>query len=117
LPFFENLQLFEDVAPEGRPKLNLLPRSIPAEVSKDGNKDSSIFGSGKPRDINKPEIKELEERLEHTLAISKQQAADALASENSEDRNTSGYAESEPIDINNERNRTTSTNSQNSNRN
>jgi len=100
------------VAPEGRPKLNLLPRSIPAEVSKDENKDSSIFGSGKPRDINKPEIKELEERLEHTLAISKQQAADALASENSE-----GYAESEPIDINNERNRTTSTNSQNSNRN
>lgn len=108
------------VAPEGRPKLNLLPRSIPTEVSKVSPSESnnaSIFGSGKPRDINKPEIKELEERLEHSLAISKQQAAEALANESSENKNTSGYIESDPIDINNQRNRTTSSNSQNSNRN
>ena len=30
---------------------------------------SSIFGAGKPRDINNPEIRKLEERLEKTLAI------------------------------------------------
>ena len=33
------------------------------------SKNASIFGTGKPRDINKPEIRELEERLEKTLAI------------------------------------------------
>ncbi len=42
---------------------------------------SSIFGTGKPRDINKPEIKELEERLEQSLVLSRQQAAAAAAAE------------------------------------
>lgn len=108
-------EIVPHVAAEGRPKLNLLPRTKKSEDTDGAAQASSIFGSGKPRDINKPEIKELEERLEHNLAISKQQAAEAAANENIEDGG-SGYSESStsPIDIKNERNRTVSTNSQNS---
>lgn len=118
-------EVIPHVAPEGRPKLKLLPRTVAATASQaesDDSKPSSIFGSGKPRDINKPEMKELEERLEHSLAISKQQAADAAAAaaaSTGEDVNTSegNYAETSPINISNDRNRTTSTNSQHSNSN
>jgi len=82
-----------------------------------------IFGSGKPRDVNKPEIKELEERLEHNLAISKKQAAEAAAAEqlaNSNNSESNSYSEgaTSPINIqSNDRHRTTSTNSHNSSRN
>ena len=69
---------------EGRKPLNLLPRSVPATEASNNegvSKSSSIFGTGKPRDINKPEIKQLEERLEQTLTISKQQLAAEAAVE------------------------------------
>jgi RNA recognition motif-containing protein len=63
---------------EGRPKLQLMPRTKPVEAP-DTSKNPSIFGYGKPRDVTKPEIKELEERLEHSIILSKQQAAAAAA--------------------------------------
>lgn len=101
------------VAPEGRPKLLLLPRSVPANTyDANESKSSSIFGSGKARDINKPEIKELEERLEQTLAVSKQQTSEEIAAGNDANED---YEEEGSTDI--ERNRTTSTNSQSSIRN
>lgn len=68
---------------EGRKPLNLLPRTKPAEPApsdQDLGKNASIFGTGKPRDINKPEIKELEERLEKTLILSRQQQQQLQAS-------------------------------------
>lgn len=111
-------EIIPHVAPEGRPKLNLLPRTVPTSQIGEVSASSSIFGSGKARDINKPEIKELEDRLEHSLAISKQQAAEAAAAAgNAENEHEYEEGVSSPIDINNERNRTTSTNSQNSSRN
>merc|ERR1712127_404873 len=110
-------EVIPHVAPEGRPKLLLLPRSVPAtasaNVGEDASKASSIFGSGKARDINKPEIKELEERLEHSLAVSKQQAAEDLANGGGNE----GFEEDGSPSDDIERNRTTSTNSQSSIRN
>ncbi len=67
------------VSLEGRKPLVLLPRSKPigetggaaaSAPADEEEKKSSIFGTGKPRDVNRPEIRELEERLEHTLAVS-----------------------------------------------
>ncbi len=78
------------MAPEGRKPLLLLPRSIPSTQVGEANestKPSSIFGTGKPRDINKPEIKQLEERLEQTLSISKQKVPSA-SSENTSANNS-----------------------------
>lgn len=110
------------VAPEGRPKLNLLPRTVPTQVGETSTEaPSSIFGSGKARDVNKPEIKELEERLEHNLAISKKQAAEAAAAAEAQanaENNSYNEDATSPIKIQvNDRHRTTSTNSQNSSRN
>ena len=45
---------------------------IEDSVESDASKKSSIFGTGKPRDINKPEIRELEERLEQLTTITRQ---------------------------------------------
>ena len=109
--------IYVDVAPAGRKPLLLLPRTVPSnqvgEID-ETTKPASIFGVGKPRDINKPEIKELEERLEHSLAISKQKAAEAAAAAAAAAANTSGLSDSgintSPL---NERERTTSTNSSN----
>lgn len=117
------LNVYVDVAPEGRPKLNLLPRTVPTQVGEtSAEASSSIFGSGKARDVNKPEIKELEERLEHNLAISKKQAAEAAAAAEAAQANSENNSYNEgatsPINIqSNDRHRTTSTNSQNSSRN
>ena len=68
---------------EGRKPLLLLPRTVASTetASEAAAKNSSIFGTGKPRDVNKPEIKQLEERLEQNLTISKQQIAAAAAAE------------------------------------
>jgi hypothetical protein len=72
---------------EMRKPLKLLPRTLPIDSSTtvhhhpssqshatantlpQQTTTSSIFGAGKPRDINNPEIRKLEERLEKTLAI------------------------------------------------
>jgi hypothetical protein len=73
---------------EGRKPLNLLPRTKPADPvtsDLDSSKNASIFGTGKPRDINKPEIKELEERLEKTLILSRQQQLQASADGSNKD--------------------------------
>ena len=61
---------------EGRKPLVLLPRSIPINNElNDTVKSTNIFGTGKPRDITKPEIKQLEEKVEHTLVLSRQQSS------------------------------------------
>jgi hypothetical protein len=59
---------------ESRRPLVLLPRSKPVSETESqvSDKNKSIFGTGKPRDINKPEIKELEERLEQTIIHNRQ---------------------------------------------
>jgi hypothetical protein len=57
----------------------LLPRTKPSNqevLDSTTSKNSSIFGTGKPRDITKPEIKQLEERLEKSLILSRQQATE-----------------------------------------
>ena len=98
-------------------KLVLLPRSKPLEVEDASAKNASIFGTGKPRDINKPEIKQLEERLDQTLVISKQQTAAAL-SEEQKQKNSSKNSANQNDNSGNEggdtdRLRTTSTTSSN----
>jgi len=63
---------------EGRKPLVLLPRSKPVgteETVPDQSKNSSIFGTGKARDINRPDIKELEERLEQLTTVNRQSSA------------------------------------------
>jgi hypothetical protein len=63
---------------EGRKPLVLLPRSKPVgpeESVLDQSKNSSIFGTGKARDINRPDIKELEERLEQLTTVNRQSSA------------------------------------------
>ena len=54
---------------EARKPIKLLPRSLPV-VKSEATYNTSIFGTGKPRDINNPEIRKLEERVEKTLTIS-----------------------------------------------
>ena len=49
--------------------------------------NSSIFGTGKPRDINNPEIRKLEERLEKVLAVSPAVASSAAAATASTSKN------------------------------
>ncbi len=63
-------------ASEGRKPLMLLPRSSDRTQSfehsaEKTSKSVSIFGTGRPRDVNKPEIRELEERLEQSLTLNK----------------------------------------------
>ena len=104
-----------------------MPRTAPKTDATDelasSSKASSIFGTGKPRDINKPEIKELEERLEHTLAITKQQGAAAAAAEKERTTSVSSNGNNKNSSVNespqkpNDRVRTDSTTSStNSNR-
>ena len=113
------------VSLEGRPQLKLLPRTVPVSVNapvepEGSSKASSIFGTGKARDITKPEIKELEERLEQSLILSKKQAeeaaAAAAAAQGGPKLNSSSNSETGSTNQN-ERMRTTSTaSSNNSNR-
>ena len=91
---------------EGRKPLTLLPRSLPLSQSIEPPSSSSIFGTGKPRDVNRPEIKQLEERLEQSLVLSRQQAAAAAAAAAADAETASGSPS-------NERLRTTSTTSSN----
>ena len=97
-------------------KLVLLPRSIPIEENTPVATNSSIFGTGRPRDITKPEIKQLEERLEQTLVVSKQQAA-AVSAQNEQDKNggslNSSSSSLKNINVTTDRLRTTSTTSSN----
>ncbi len=63
-------------ASEGRKPLMLLPRSSDKTQSfeqavEKTSKSVSIFGTGRPRDVNKPEIRQLEERLEQSLSLNK----------------------------------------------
>ena len=102
-----------DTSGEQRKPLVLLPRTVPKDAndpSGTASKASSIFGTGKPRDITKPEIKELEERLEQTLIQEKQQAAAAAAAEKANAAAAAGANES-TSPYKNERLRTTSTTS------
>lgn len=52
-----------------RPIIKLLPRTVPTSANAELPYNSSIFGTGKPRDLNNPEIRKLEERLEKTLSV------------------------------------------------
>jgi hypothetical protein len=59
---------------EQRKPLVLLPRTLPTNSTLDpsqqtSSKATSIFGTGKPRDITKPEIKQLEEKVEKILTL------------------------------------------------
>ena len=65
-------ELITSPSTEGRKPLLLLPRSVPLSSDASEIKNPSIFGTGKPRDVNRPEIKELEERLEQTLSLNTQ---------------------------------------------
>lgn len=89
----------------------LLPRTVP--VSSESVASSSIFGSGKPRDINKPELKELEERLEQTLVLSRQQVLAAAAADAEAARAANSSSDALNTSPPNERLRTTSTTSSN----
>ena len=106
------------VSLEGRPQLKLLPRSVPGTQSTElesSSKASSIFGTGKARDINKPEIKQLEERLEQTLILSKKQSDElAAAAQTGGATKLNSSSNSDTGSSNqNERMRTTSTTSSN----
>ena len=114
------------VSLEGRPQLKLLPRTVPVAANvpaepEGSSKASSIFGTGKARDITKPEIKELEERLEQSLILSKKQAEEAAAAaaalaQSGSKLNSSSNSDNGSVHQN-ERPRTTSTaSSNNSNR-
>lgn len=56
---------------ENRKRLVLLPRSIPLKLE-EININPSIFGTGKPRDVTRPDIKQLEERLDQVTLKSYQ---------------------------------------------
>jgi hypothetical protein len=53
---------------EGRRPIKLLPRTLPV-ASAETPYNTSIFGSGKARDVTNPEMRKLEERLEKTLKV------------------------------------------------
>jgi RNA recognition motif-containing protein len=74
---------------EARKPIKLLPRSLPPTTASASNSteipyNSSIFGTGKPRDINNPEIRKLEERLEKVLKVSPTVASAVLSTKNDE---------------------------------
>jgi hypothetical protein len=74
---------------EARKPIKLLPRSLPPPTASASNSteipyNSSIFGTGKPRDINNPEIRKLEERLEKVLSVSPTVASAVLSTKNDE---------------------------------
>jgi septal ring factor EnvC (AmiA/AmiB activator) len=95
---------------EGRKPIKLLPRSVDTPTNENTEKNSSIFGSGKPRDINQPEIKQLEERLEQTIISSRQEAAAAAAAASAAgDENHGEDSNGEQSPTKNDRLRTTST--------
>jgi hypothetical protein len=121
----------EDKKPEEpvgpRPtKLVLLPRTKPIEENVPAATNSSIFGTGKPRDINKPEIKQLEERLDQLVVSKPQEAAPAQEGGEAKSMNSSTRSSSSslkqnnnqsgggaPVNDTNDRLRTTSTTSSN----
>ncbi|RNA29632.1 eukaryotic translation initiation factor 4H isoform X2 [Brachionus plicatilis] len=73
---------------ENRKRLVLLPRSIPFKCE-ETNINPSIFGTGKPRDVTRPEIKQLEERLDQVLTLKINQDAQSRARTQSSTSNQS----------------------------
>lgn len=116
-----NINLFlvevQNSVTEGRKPLLLLPRTVPLNQTNDNeiaSKNQSIFGSGKPRDVNKPEIKQLEERLEQTLTLSRQKTVSTSNDEDEKMNNSLNSASSSSVSQDRaNRLRTTSTTSSN----
>jgi hypothetical protein len=106
---------------EQRKPLVLLPRTLPTntnvESQQTSTKTTSIFGTGKPRDITKPEIKQLEEKVEKILTLqSKPSHVHSHSESSNASANGGGSTTSNPYNKE-DRLRTTSTTSSNNSNN
>ena len=81
---------------ERRKPIKLLPRSIPIErnILKEAksSRDICIFGTGKPRDINDPEIRRYDEYIENKIVLQSAKHSDNF-DKNSKQRNSSTVAD------------------------